>query len=186
MRSNKVGNVRVVNDWTLLNEFSEDGRRWYHVRCKCGYDGLRRKDHVDRGRSKRCKACSQTQTMKDHPNPAFVGHPHKGIGDLGQTFWGRIQEGARKRDILFNIDISYAWSLFTGKCALSGVPINLSPAIENCGPDYSKFTASLDRIDSAKGYVEGNVQWVHKTVNYIKRDLPDQEFKNWCKLIANT
>lgn len=32
-------------------------------------------------------------------------------------------------------------------------------------------TASLDRIDGARGYVEGNVWWVHKDVNVMKMDL---------------
>ncbi len=41
-----------------------------------------------------------------------------------------------------------------------------------------------DRIDSCVGYVPGNVQWVHRTVNFIKRDLPDDEFIEWCKQIA--
>lgn len=48
----------------------------------------------------------------------------------------------------------------------------------------SNITASLDRIDSSKGYVEGNVQWVHKDVNYIKQDLEESYFKKLCKLIT--
>ena len=37
-------------------------------------------------------------------------------------------------------------------------------------------TASLDRIDSSKGYTEDNIQWVHKDVNQMKMDLPEQRF----------
>jgi hypothetical protein len=32
----------------------------------------------------------------------------------------------------------------------------------------------MDRIDSNKGYVEGNVQWVYKYVNLMKRDFPQE------------
>ena len=39
----------------------------------------------------------------------------------------------------------------SGRCALSGLPI---VAEEKTG------TASLDRKDSSKGYVPGNVQWL--------------------------
>jgi hypothetical protein len=176
--------MRKLNDWTILDEFSEDQRRWYHVRCKCGWDGQRRKDHIEKGRTKSCKACSAKRTIADFPNPLFSGRSHEGVGDLGLTFWGSIQHGATRRGIQFDISIAYAWSLFTGKCALSGVPITISSTVKEGNPDYSKFTASLDRIDSSKGYVEGNVQWVHKTINYIKRDLPEQEFKDWCRLVA--
>jgi len=35
------------------------------------------------------------------------------------------------------------------------------------------------------GYVEGNVQWVHKIVNFMKQALPDNEFINWCRIIVN-
>ena len=45
-------------------------------------------------------------------------------------------------------------------------------------------TASLDRIDSTKGYFIENVQWVHKYVNIMKWHTANQEFIEWCKLIA--
>lgn len=47
------------------------------------------------------------------------------------------------------------------------------------------LTASLDRIDSSKGYIEGNVQWVHKRINKMKLDDSDTEFIEWCRLIAD-
>lgn len=180
--------MRVVNDWAILDMFSEDGRRWYHVRCKCGRDGKVRKDHVENGRSKRCKVCSSKQTLIDHPSRVFGPRDHKGVGDLGRTFWSHIQSGARKRGIDFNISVEYAWYLFLAqgcRCALSGDLINLSPEVRGNNPDYSKFTASLDRKDSAIGYVEGNVQWVHKTINCIKRDLSDEAFTDWCRKVSN-
>jgi hypothetical protein len=45
-------------------------------------------------------------------------------------------------------------------------------------------TASLDRIDSSKGYIKTNVQWVHKKVNKMKQDTSVDEFKHYCKLIC--
>lgn len=180
--------MRVISDWTILDEFSEDSRRWYHVRCKCGWDGQVRKDHVEKGRSKRCKACASKQTLIDHPNSMFGQRDHEGVGDLGRTFWCHIQAGARKRGIEFDISIEYAWELFQeqgARCALSGDLINLSPEVKDNNPHYSKFTASLDRKDSSVGYVEGNVQWVHKKINYIKRDLSDEEFTSWCRKVSH-
>lgn len=48
-------------------------------------------------------------------------------------------------------------------------------------------TASLDRIDSTKGYVEENVQWVHKDVNFMKSNLTEQRFKELIsKIYHNT
>jgi len=44
-------------------------------------------------------------------------------------------------------------------------------------------TASLDRIDSSKGYESGNIQWVHKQLNNMKQALPENEFFEWIKLV---
>ncbi len=174
--------------WEVLEQFT-DIRTYYKVRCSCGYEGTRRKDHVDSGRTTCCKSCSSLETIKNHPNKFFAKRPHQGVGGITKTFWQAIVRGAKRRDIPFSITIDYAWKLFEhqgGMCALSGVPINLSSDLRKCNPDYSKFTASLDRIDSDKGYEYGNVQWVHKTINYIKRDLKEDEFSFWChKVHAN-
>lgn len=45
-------------------------------------------------------------------------------------------------------------------------------------------TASLDRIDSSKGYIEGNVQWIHKELQHMKRNLEDSEFIRICEEVA--
>ena len=49
------------------------------------------------------------------------------------------------------------------------------------GPDY---TGRLDRIDSKKGYVPGNVQWVYKPVNMMKWKLSQKEFIHICHLVT--
>lgn len=45
-------------------------------------------------------------------------------------------------------------------------------------------TASLDRIDSGKGYEVGNVQWLHKDVNMMKRHYSTDYFKHLCRLVS--
>jgi hypothetical protein len=67
------------------------------------------------------------------------------------------------------------------KCVLTDRPIK----------GYVKFkgqqeqTMSLDRIDNNKGYVEDNVQWVHKILQPIKMGMSEKEFLEWCGLVAN-
>lgn len=41
-------------------------------------------------------------------------------------------------------------------------------------------TASLDRIDSSKGYIEGNVQWLHKDINRLKINYSDEDLIQIC------
>jgi peroxiredoxin family protein len=44
-------------------------------------------------------------------------------------------------------------------------------------------TASLDRKDSSKGYTKDNIQWIHKDLQKMKMDMPEDKFINWCNLI---
>ena len=45
-------------------------------------------------------------------------------------------------------------------------------------------TASLDRIDSSKGYVPGNIQCVHKDINALKTDFSEERFLELIHMIA--
>lgn len=107
---------------------------------------------------------------------------YKGYKGLSSVIWNGIKSNAQKRNYEFSITMEYAWNLLIKqnyKCALSGTDIKLKISMNE-----ERSTASLDRIDSKKGYVEGNVQWVHKDVNFMKQDFSQSEFINYCKLIA--
>ena len=65
------------------------------------------------------------------------------------------------------------------KCALSGKELKISRFRQE------DKTASLDRIDSNKGYIKGNIQWIHKDLNYMKNDLSQDDFIHWCREIVN-
>jgi hypothetical protein len=60
-----------------------------------------------------------------------------------------------------------------GACALTNLPIK-----------FDDNTASLDRIDSNRGYEVDNIQWVHKDVNLMKNHFDQGYFIRICKLIA--
>lgn len=45
-------------------------------------------------------------------------------------------------------------------------------------------TASLDRIDSSKGYKIENIQWVHKDINQMKSALENNKFIELCELVS--
>ncbi len=50
--------------------------------------------------------------------------------------------------------------------------------------DRTEGTASLDRIDSTRGYSKDNIQWVHKMIQKIKIDVPQAAFVDWCQKVA--
>lgn len=131
------------------------------------------------GKTKSC-GCDKSGYLKitGKNNKRFTG-----CEDISGRYWGRIKESAKTRNFEFNITIEYAWELFikqNRKCNLSGLPIKFSFT-----RNKDDETASLDRIDSKIGYVEGNVQWVHKHINMMKNAHSQDYFINLCKLISN-
>lgn len=104
---------------------------------------------------------------------------------LGLGVWTKILNGAKSRDISVSITKEEAWNLYLeqeGKCALSGVSLVMTNGTYMW---HSYHTASLDRIDSSKGYEKGNIQWVHKTLNKMKNTFSQDEFTSWCFKVAD-
>lgn len=50
--------------------------------------------------------------------------------------------------------------------------------------DLVFISRSIDRIDSSVGYVEGNMQWVHKDVNRMKQEFSESYFIETCRLVC--
>lgn len=108
----------------------------------------------------------------------------RGHGNIGMKKWGNIISNRKRhgRILEFNIDIEYAWDLYVkqkGYCALTSLPIDFSNNHNELG------TASLDRIDSAYGYVHDNVWWLHKDINRMKWTFTVDKFLELCKLIIS-
>ena len=112
----------------------------------------------------------------------------KGYGELSKDHWSSIVQGAKKRDINLNITIEDAWKLFLAqnkKCALSNLPLEMHiPSSTGETRKHASWTASLDRIDSTKGYEIGNVQWVHKDIQQLKWNFSEQHFISLCKAVV--
>jgi hypothetical protein len=43
----------------------------------------------------------------------------------------------------------------------------------------------VDRIDSSKGYVKGNIQFTSIVCNHAKNGMSDIEMKEWIKLVRS-
>jgi len=127
------------------------------------------------GNTKSC-GCSARRKGKDHPN--FAGHE-----EISSSLWHSLCHGATSRNLEFQITIEEIWQLFlkqNRKCALSGIKLQFAQTRKT----YNQTTASLDRIDSTKGYAINNVQWVHKKINQIKMNMDQSEFIDWCQKIT--
>ncbi|MEM4258047.1 MAG: hypothetical protein QXL17_02705 [Candidatus Thermoplasmatota archaeon] len=147
------------------------------VRCPHGVIAGRTISALCRGDTKGCVQCGGEQK-------------YKGIGDLSASYVNSVQLGARERNLEFNVSLEYLWALYNDqnrKCALSGMDITLDPQYSTHYRQDEKSvtqTASLDRIDNNLGYIEGNVQWLHKKVNLMKNSYNQEEFVDLCELIS--
>jgi len=105
-----------------------------------------------------------------------------GFGEISGTWMKKLRKSAKVRNYQLDVDIQYLWELFLKqdkKCAYTNLDL-----VFGVVDDKQTKTASLDRIDNSKGYIKGNVQWVHKTVNIMKHKLGHLEFIEFCKLVS--
>lgn len=171
----KVGDK--IHKWTIISigvpntSYRKPGT--FYCRCECGKEKAVWRSHLLNGDSKSC-GCGRPKTNQTYN--------WTGCGDLDGNHWNQIvrnANGKKKRSPLdFNITIQYAWDLFLKQnraCALSGRSITLG----------KNRTASLDRIDNSKGYVMGNVQWIHKDINRMKNVYDQEYFLSICREIVN-
>ena len=119
-----------------------------------------------------CKKCA---------NNAPDNNCHKGYytGVLRKSFAHKYQKNAELRGIVWGVSFDYLADLLIEqdfKCALTGWDIH---AMEVNSP------ASLDRIDSSLGYIEGNLQWVTSKVNMMKQSYSQQDFIDVCCAVAD-
>jgi len=112
-----------------------------------------------------------------------VWHQRKST-PLPYNYWRVVMRGASTRNFEVEITLDEAYEKFklqNGLCAISGLPIRFYEP----GEKPNAQTASLDRIDSSKGYTIDNIQWLHKRVNIMKSDMTDIELINWCHKIVD-
>ncbi len=151
---------KKIGVWLVLNKSTKNG--YWDCRCKCSKIVPVKSASLRYGKSKSCGCTRITNDVI----------PLKQIAN--------IKGRAARRGLEYSLSNEFLLDLFekqNRKCALSGVDIYFSKKIKD-------ITASLDRIDSSKGYTEDNVQWIHKVINIMKNKFNEEEFIMFCNLIA--
>lgn len=118
---------------------------------------------TDLARNPRAKCCPIRFEAKSN---------YKGFKEITGSKLAQCKDSARKRGLEFAVTAEYLWEIWLlqeGKCAYTGKSLTH-------GKD-----ASLDRIDSSKGYIEGNVHWVDWQINRMKLNVPHEQFIQLCR-----
>ena len=152
------------------------GATWL-CKCDCGKEKVYSSDHITRKKSP-VKSCGCSAKIQGSEHPLWTGH-----GEISGHWWYNHVLRERKQNdrirVPVDVTIEFAWELFLKqdrKCALSGLELTVG------NNRYSD--ASIDRVDSSKGYTEENIQWVHKHINFMKRTYSQEYFIKMCKLVA--
>lgn len=148
--------------------------------CDCGNTCLVRRDSLvdDAIVSCGCYKDELSRKRRGKNHPKFTG-----FEEISGEYWGSLVDRAKRRSHQLDITAEEAWQIYLvqdKKCALSGLPICFSSRYD---PD-TEMTASIDRIDSNKGYTKDNVQWLHKLVNRMKMNLDEDVFIQFCRTIS--
>jgi transposase len=145
-----------------------DENKWI-CNCKCGENIILSANNLlNKNKSVKSCGCSRAKNTNWKIIPPYITN--------------NLPKKAKSRGIEYNLTAEYLENLFIKQnkcCALSGVNLIFSRSRTKI-----LTTASLDRIDSNIGYIEGNVQWIHKQINIAKHVISNDEFIKWCKLVA--
>lgn len=178
LTNQKFGLLKVI-DFVKYEEGKYKKRAIWLCKCDCGNQKEFIGSFLTNNQSTSCGCKVKNRGRK---SIRWRGHEEISLSTFNAIKRQALLRNRNGREIPFNITIEYIWDLFVKqnrKCKFSGKNISFDNEKRGEG------TASLDRIDSSKGYIEGNVQWVHKLVNIMKQDMEDEEFRDWCEIISN-
>lgn len=139
------------------------------------------------GRRSFCRECEKTiqntperiarrreLELKRRENPEYVKHRnkkdreriHSNVESYKKAMLSSARSRARSKNLDFNIDVSDIE--LPEVCPLLGIPLSINAS-------NKEFSYSLDRIDSSKGYVKGNVWVISDRANRLKNDATLEE-----------
>ena len=131
------------------------------VECICGkVYWLAR---LDWGKTPRCKNCSA----------AIAGTKHGLVKSLQYQLYHSARKRALKNRIEFNIHLDDI--IINECCPILGIKLDQALRKESGNRTPRQNAPSLDRIDSNKGYIPGNIMVVSYRANVLKKDGTSKE-----------
>ena len=173
-RSRDIHIGDTYKHWTVIDgpRTSEHNCLEWFVKCDCGKNTrwIQGNELMNPNKCFECQQCA----AKKRGNSIAVSNGK--VGELTLTRYTHLVKSATKRHKEFNVSIEYLWNLFKSQkqiCAITGEYIE------------SIKEASLDRIDSSKDYVEGNLQWTTYIANVSKHTMTMEQLYDFCKKVLN-
>lgn len=152
----------------------------YEFICDCGKIIKTQRDTVLRGEKKSCGCKSTTCNYIEIKEKWGEDYPF-------HVLHTRFFERSKQKNIDFTItamDIKNQYKLQDGKCFYTKQEIFMPTgfSIKNMSKPN---IASIDRIDSSKGYHPDNIQLTTKAMNLFKYTLSHEELLEICHIVSN-
>jgi len=139
---------------------------------------------------------NRTQLMRKDPTKKEIANwewrqeNFEDVKNILSFLRANLMRAANRGDISQKIEVSldYVYSVGADQdfvCALTGSELEFSRGGQIwlgkwCNPN----SCTIDRIDSGKGYVKGNIQLITWKANCLKQHLDNEEFVEFCKDVA--
>ncbi len=149
----------------------KNNRIGYLCKCTCGGTKCIDKKYFDQYKPQTCNSKADRRRRIIGSNNSNW----RGCGEIPGRYLSAIKISAKNRNLIFNLKIEDLWEQYklqNGMCAISGMQLDIDA------------NASIDRIDSSKGYIKDNIQWVHKHINIMKNSQTMNQFLNICRIIT--
>lgn len=173
-----------IDHLTLQERIKKNSEYRWICKCDCGKVITRAERYLkkkDTEHKDRITSCGCKNPLRKTGNKSIKW---KGYGKVSGYYLAAIKARCKRKNIPCEVDVKYLWELYqkqNGQCVLSGWDIKLKYSNRT----GEQQTASLDRIDSSKGYTKDNVQWVHNDINKAKNKFDQDEFIQMCTLVNN-
>jgi len=169
--------------------------------CVCGTQFQRKAAEARRnakmGRraycSLKCCGADNFNHLKDYPNYDISVHASNKADDLSPFRWHfrRIKQHCqeRRKDHHLQItatDLKKQWEKQAGICPYTGWKlVQMENTSVNKQLPLTPDRASVDRIDSSKGYTKDNIQFVAFIAQMAKHQFNESQLFDFCNAVSN-
>ena len=173
LTNNIYGQLTVIK---RLDEYTKTRGALWECLCQCGKIVKLPSNALTSGNNTTCGNKNKYHLIQ-YQNNMFSGI-------IPKTHFTSIKNGATGRNLTYDVSEDYLNIVFNqqnGICPITGLKLEFTQS-DRPTRDRWQTTASLDRIDSNAGYIEGNVRWVHKDINKMRSNHTDAKFLRYCAL----
>jgi hypothetical protein len=166
---NRIGDTLL--NWSIIGEF-KDSKNFRSLTLECSECGRQKSCRSMKFRS--LSECRHKTGRADYKDICHAILPKK-MSLNG--YLKKVMSQTANRNLEFSLTVEDLESCFIKQdhmCPYTGMYIQ-----------YQDGSASLDRIDSSRGYVVDNIQWVYKPINFMKGSFTHDRFIELCSLVYN-